>query len=83
MESAEILGTLKSFIEAEFPNQGLGLDESTHLLEEWFVDSFGIMETVLFMESTFGIDVSRADINAANFASLTALTQFVAGRLQS
>ena len=83
MEKLEILGSLKSFIEAEFPNQGFVLQESTNLLEDWFVDSLGIMETVLFMETEFGIDVTRADINPANFQTLVALTDFVMGRLPS
>ena len=81
MDRHEISVKLKSFIETEFPNQGMELGESTNLLEEWFVDSLGIIETAFFMESTFGIKVSRADVNGANFESIATLTAFVAGRM--
>ena len=83
VDRPEITVVLKSFIQTEFPNQGVDLDESTDLLEEWFVDSLGIIETAFFMESTFGIRVSRADVNGENFATLATLTEFVASRLSS
>lgn len=83
MTRTEIAGQLKSFLETEFYNQGVPLTETTDLLEAWFVDSIGIVETVLFIETNFGISVSRADINGANFKSIATLSEFVERRLEA
>ncbi len=83
MDKIDIITQIKAFLEQEFPNQRVELTESTDLLEEWFVDSLGIVETVLFLEKSFGIDVSRADINGANFKNIAALAGFVSERLTS
>ena len=80
MDKAEITNRFKTFLEREFPNQGLELTESTDLLDAWFVDSLGIVETVLFIDTSLGIPVSRADINGANFKNLATLSEFVWGR---
>ena len=58
----------------------LSLD--THLLDDWFVDSFGIVNTTLFLEEKFGIEISRADINAENFRSIETLSRYVANQLK-
>ena len=81
MNRSEIVDSLKTFLQTEFPNQGVDLDESTDLLGEWFVDSLGIIETVLFLEKNFGIDIKRADINGDNFRNLATLSEFVVSRL--
>ena len=81
MNRSEIVENLKSFLQQEFPNQGVDLTEATDLLGEWFVDSLGIIETVLYLEKTFGIDIRRADINGDNFQNLQTLSDFVVNRL--
>ena len=65
------------------PDPELELTPSTRLLEDWFLDSIGILETVLFLESEFGVAMQRADITAATFASVEALSAFVAARTRS
>lgn len=81
MDKAEIATRIRSYLQEEFPNEGTELTNSTDLLDEWFVDSLGITEMVLFLESGFGIDVTRADINGTNFKDIDSLTEFVSGRL--
>jgi acyl carrier protein len=81
LDHAAVVGRLKEFLEATFPNPGVQLTSSTPLLNDWFLDSIGIIETVLHLETEFGIPVSRADINAANFRDLDALATLVVGRL--
>ena len=81
MNRAEIVDDLKTFLQKEFPNQGVDLTETTDLLGEWFVDSLGIIETVLYLEKAFGVEVRRADINGDNFLNLATLTDFVVHRL--
>ncbi len=82
MTHSEIADLLRTFLQQEFPNQGVALTDSTDLLKDWFVDSLGIIETVLFLEKTFGIDIARADINGSNFRNVAALSEFVALRLK-
>ncbi len=81
MNKTEIVDDLKTFLQQEFPNQGVDLTESTDLLGEWFVDSMGIIETVLYLEKNFDIDIKRADINGDNFRNLATLSDFVVNRL--
>ena len=81
MNRAEIVEDLKAFLQQEFPNQGVDLTGTTDLLGEWFVDSLGIIETVLYLEKAFGVEVRRADINGDNFLNLETLSDFVARRL--
>jgi len=83
MNSNEITTRLLQFLQQEFPNQGVDLTESTDLLDEWFVDSLGIIETVLFLEQTFGVDIQRADINGTNFHNVATLSAFVEDRLNN
>ena len=80
MDQSEIADRIRRFLEEEFPNEGVELNADTDLLSEWFIDSLGITETVIFLESSFGIDLSRADINGTNFKSIGSLTAFVARR---
>ena len=47
------------------------------------MDSFGIIDTVLFLETTFGIEVARADINGVNFENIAKLSEFVAARMKA
>ena len=81
MDPTEIMQRIQQYLEEEFPNEAVRLEVSTDLLEEWFIDSLGITETVLFLESSFGIELTRADINGENFKSIETLTGLVARRL--
>ena len=83
MDRIEIVARLTTFVEQEFPNPGLTLTDSTDLLEEWFVDSLGIIETVLFVETHFDLKLSRADINGTNFQSIATLSDFIATKFDS
>lgn len=81
MTRAEITRSLRSYLETEFPNEGTELTDSTDLLNEWFIDSLAIVQTVLFLESNFGISLGRADIDAASFKSIDTLAGLIARRL--
>jgi acyl carrier protein len=82
MNRTEIIDRLKAFLLHEFPNQAVELSDSTDLLGEWFVDSLGIIETVLFLEKAFAVDIRRADINGDNFRNLATLADFIVQRLE-
>ena len=77
MDLEQIKLQIKVFFESEFPDPHMELSLDTHLLDDWFVDSFGIVNTTLFLEEKFGIEISRADINAENFRSIETLSRYV------
>ncbi len=77
MDKGVISKLLKDFFEEEFPNQGTDLEYTTDLLNDWFVDSLGIINTVLFLERKFAISLARADINSDNFQNINTLSSFV------
>ena len=81
METRQIASQIKTFLENKFPYEDASLSDSTNLLDEWFVDSLGIVETVQFIETNFDIRLARADINGANFENIAALSNMVAERL--
>ena len=77
MSDADIAGLFNSFFRAMYPHTDVELGLDTDLLGEWFVDSFGVVQTVQFLEDTFSVTIDRVDINAENFNSIRTLTAFV------
>lgn len=77
MTDEDIAGRLHAFFIKTFPHAGQVLGVDTDLLNEWFVDSFGVVQTVQFLEDTFAVEIDRVDINAENFTSIRTLTAFV------
>ena len=83
MDKREIVAAIREFLTTEFPDPGYELTDTTNLLEDFFLDSFSVIEVVMFLEQKFGIEVSRADIGGSNFRNIDALSEFVARRLSS
>ena len=77
MDKATICRLMKGFFEEEFPNQESELEYTTDLLNDWFIDSLGIINTVIFLERTFSMSITRADINSDNFQNIETLSIFV------
>ncbi len=80
MDKREIAEQIRTFLETEFPNPGVRLTDTTPLLEEWFVDSMAIVETVLFLEKRFGVRIGRRDINGVHFRTVATLAELVSER---
>ena len=83
MELNQIAARIHRFLEEEFPNDSVELTGHTDLLDQWFIDSLGITETIIFLEGAFEIEISRADINGSNFQNIASLSEFVARRLSA
>ncbi len=77
MTEDEVADALTAFYRQTFPHPGRALARDTDLLNEWFVDSFGVIQTVQFLEDTFGIHLARGEINASNFHSIRTLAALV------
>jgi acyl carrier protein len=77
----DIAEKIRAFLVDTFPHDDLELSDSTDLMGEWFVDSFGLVQTVMFLESEFSIELRRADVHPDNFRSVTTLLTLVEQRL--
>lgn len=60
-----------------FSSNGFGYPDNASFLEEGIVDSQGVMELLLFVEETFGIDVADEEITPDNFDSVSRLADFI------
>ncbi len=67
--------TLREFLAASFGERTLGDDEDIFSLG--YVNSLFVMDLVLFVESTFGLTVERADLDIENFRTVRAICGFV------
>jgi acyl carrier protein len=78
-----IISRVRGFVQENFlymmPDFMLADDD--RLLEKGVVDSMGIAELISFIEAEFGVIAAEDEISEANFGSLDAIAQFVAGRL--
>jgi acyl carrier protein len=61
-----------------FSDNGFSLGDDASFLEEGIVDSTGVLELVLFVEETFGIEVDDEDIVPDNFDSVNNLAAYIA-----
>ena len=80
MDRDAITEQIVEFIQNEFPDPGRELTCETDLLNDWFIDSLGVIETVLFLEERFGTKLSRADIDGANFHNAVTIADLVLRR---
>ncbi|MFC1524395.1 acyl carrier protein [Thermodesulfobacteriota bacterium] len=53
------------------------LSDSDSLLEHGIIDSVGIQDLVVFLESKYGISIEDDDLMPDNFDSLKAMASFV------
>lgn len=52
-------------------------DDSDSFLETGIIDSLGIVDLMLFLESEYGIKVKPKDVSPENFDSVDRLVHFV------
>lgn len=57
------------------PNKNL--EELTNIVEGGYLDSFEIMNLIMVLSETFGIDIDFEEITAENFNSLDAMVSMV------
>ena len=56
------------------------LSDDTSLIESGTVDSTGMMEVILFLESEFGIEVEEQDTTPENLETIARIAAFVAAK---
>jgi len=64
-----------------FGDAALTFEDDASLLAEGIVDETGILELVLFVEETYGIQVAEGDLTPEHFYSVNSIASYVAERL--
>ncbi|MCI8593861.1 MAG: acyl carrier protein [Oscillospiraceae bacterium] len=65
-------------IEADDPD----FDDDVHLFDYGFVDSLGATEIVLFLEETFGVEITQKDIILYAMNTVNEIAEVVERKLQ-
>lgn len=76
MTREEISGILKEYIQKSILAGGRSINELTDLREAG-IDSFSIVEIILFIETRFGVAIPDEKLLPENFASLSSLSAIV------
>ncbi|HET9109462.1 MAG TPA: acyl carrier protein [Ktedonobacterales bacterium] len=64
-----------------FDGSSTPLDDNRPLVEDAILDQTGVLELVLFIEETYGIQVDDADLTPDNFESVNTIANYVLQRL--
>jgi len=74
---------IRDFVTANFyvadPNT---LEDRTSLLDQGIIDSTGVLEVIMFIESTFGVTVEDSEMLPENLDSIERIAAFVARKTQ-
>jgi acyl carrier protein len=82
---SQIKQALKNYIAQNF----LFIDEDPpfadddSLIEQGVIDSTGVLEMVLFIEETFGIEIPDSDVLPENFDSISRLSAYVLSHIKA
>ena len=60
-----------------FNNKGYPYPDTASFLEEGIIDSMNVMELILFVETTFGIEVGDEEMVPDNFDSVSKIVDFI------
>jgi acyl carrier protein len=71
---------IRNYLEEKYlsTRKGIHLNDDTMLLEEKVIDSVGVLELLLFVEETFGIEVPEEDISPDHFGTISRLALYIA-----
>jgi D-alanine--poly(phosphoribitol) ligase subunit 2 len=56
------------------------LDEKTALFSDGTVDSVGMIDLIVFIESEAGIEIAQEDVTMENFDTVSRILAFIASR---
>jgi acyl carrier protein len=67
-----------TFLKTQFAIDTQDLNDDTGLFSEGLLDSFSIVDLVVFIENTSGIKMQPTDVNLDNLDSVTKILAYVA-----
>jgi acyl carrier protein len=59
------------------------LEDRTSLLDHGIIDSTGVLEVILFIETTFGVTVEDSEMLPENFDSIERIAKYVGRKKES
>ena len=65
-----------------FTNDESALEDARSLIETGTMDSTGVLELIMFLEETFGVQVSDAEALPQNLDSVTRIVAFLEHKLE-
>jgi acyl carrier protein len=75
----ELKKQVRDFVTSNFYVADSGsLEDRTSLLEQGIIDSTGVLEVIMFIESTFGVTVEDSEMLPENLDSIERIAAFVA-----
>jgi acyl carrier protein len=78
IERAAVRAKIAEFLESTFLfSFGDGVSETDNLFEKGYMDSYGLIELVTFIESTFGIHVEDEMLASRELTSLGGIAAYV------
>lgn len=81
MDREMIVSKIRAYFLETYPHEGIELTDTTDLLNDWFIDSLGVVLTVTFLEEEFGIELRRGDIQPDHFQTVEAVARLVEKKL--
>ena len=74
---------IRDFILRQFPRaRQTGISDSDSLIEGDIIDSMGVLEIVIFLESEFDVVLDGDEIASDTFESINTLAAFVESKLE-
>ena len=75
----ELRNQVRDFVTSNFyVADPKSLEDRTSLLDQGIIDSTGVLEVIMFIESTFGVTVEDAEMLPENLDSIDNIAAFVA-----
>jgi acyl carrier protein len=60
-----------------FNDESFEFSDDDSFVEQRIIDSMSVMEVVMFVEETFGVEVADTDITLDNFDSVSKLARYI------
>ena len=76
----EIQEKLLEFVSRNFMVDREEIDPTKSLIDEGIIDSFGLVEIAVFMETEFSMTVAEEEMIRPNFGSVLKMVDFIHGQ---
>lgn len=85
MTAAQVIERTRAYITENFlyMRRDFRLDDNDSLLGSGIIDSMGVMEVILFLETEFGVEVGDEDVTEENLGSIRAISRYVVSRAEA
>ena len=82
MDAQNIMSELRNFIKEQFkiPEKDPDFSDDVHLFDFGYIDSFGAVKLISFVETKFSIKISERDLVAYSLNTIREISNFVITR---